>query len=163
MRRVARGGDSDNRGDVLVITKVLTILDVSVIHPGASSYAEKAAKQPGYAADLRADQKRKKYSGAGYEGYTFVPFSVESYGRLGKPAMAFLNKLSRDSGLRGTSRGAFMASSLRELSVALARGNARVFRSGAKVYVRLAGKDRWAGLSKPLAEAVDDGEFANCL
>ena len=77
--------------------------------------------------------------------------------------MAFLNKLSRDSGLRGASRGAFLASALRELSVALARGNAGIFRAGAKVYARIAGKDRWGGMSAPVAEPVDDAEFEDCL
>ena len=164
MRRVGRGGDDASRGDVLVIAKVLTVLDISVIHPCAQTYIDQAYKKqadpgPGWAADMRDDEKCKSYKKGGYEGYAFIPFSVESYGRLGKPAMAFLNKLSRDSGLQGMSRHAFIASSLREISVALARGNTAIFRAGAKVYCRLAGKDRWQGMSEPMAEAVDFDEY----
>ena len=162
MRRVGRSGTNASRGDILVIAKCLAIVDVSVIHPCAASHIKHAKPEPGWAADRWDRDKHASYKQGGYEGYQFVPFSVESYGRLGKPAMAFLNKLSRDSGLHGTSRHAFLASALREISVALARGNAAIFQAGAKVYCRLAGKDRWEGMSAPVAEAVDDEEYEHC-
>ena len=162
MRRVGRGGTNASRGDVLVIAKSLTILDISVIHPCAASHIKHAKSDPGWAAAMRDEAKRKSYAAGGYEGYAFVPFSVESYGRLGQPAMKFLKKLSRDSGLQGASQHAFFASALRELSVALARGNAAVFNAGAKVYCRLAGKDRWEGMSAPEADAMDDAEYVQC-
>ena len=85
-----------------------------------------------------------------------MPFSVESFGRLGKPAMAFLRRMVRDAGLRGAARGRFLASAHRELSVALARGNSGILRAGAKVYVRVAGKDRKPGRATPAVEPCPD-------
>ena len=41
---------------------------------------------------------------------------------------------------------------MRELSVALCKGNALVFRKIAQLYVNLAGKDQWAGLRRPCAD-----------
>ena len=41
------------------------------------------------AAAKRDEAKRAAYSARGDSGYKLIPFSVESHGRLGKPAMAF--------------------------------------------------------------------------
>jgi hypothetical protein len=56
-------------------------------------------------------------------GYPFIAFSVESYGRTSKPAISFLGQLgkkSEDSG-RKVSKFGFVAAAIRELSVRLCR------------------------------------------
>jgi hypothetical protein len=51
-------------------------------------------------------------------GYPFVPVSIESYGRLGMPAMKVLHDLGNDAASPEThfSRAMFVAGALRELS-----------------------------------------------
>jgi hypothetical protein len=52
-------------------------------------------------------------------GYPFVPYSVESYGRLGQPGMKLLHALGDEAaGPGGVQRAFFVAGALRELSVA---------------------------------------------
>jgi hypothetical protein len=60
----------------------------------------------------------------------FVPMSIESFGRLGAPALALLGDLA-DQAVQacgpGLSRAAFISGALRELSIAFCRGNASLF------------------------------------
>jgi hypothetical protein len=50
--------------------------------------------------------------------FPFVPFSVESYGRLGQPAMKLLHALGDEAASPGgVSRASFVAGALRELSI----------------------------------------------
>ena len=46
------------------------------------------------AAAGRDHAKRAQYENSDPLGYAFVPLSTETFGRLGKPAMALLNKLA---------------------------------------------------------------------
>jgi hypothetical protein len=87
----------------------------------------------------------------------FVPMSVESFGRLGAPALTLLGDLADQAvqaGGPGLSRAAFILGALRELSVALCRGNASLCRSGAYVATRAAGRAPMRGLARPSAEVV---------
>jgi hypothetical protein len=54
----------------------------------------------------------------------------------------------------GLTRAAFISGALRELSVALCRGNASLCRSGAYVATRAAGRAPMRGLAQPSAEVV---------
>ena len=81
----------------------------SVIHPAASSYVQ-AARTVGGAAAVRDAAKRLRYESIGPNGYTFVPISVETFGRLGKPAMELINKLAATVAAGGAvEKSAFMA------------------------------------------------------
>jgi hypothetical protein len=62
-------------------------------------------------------------------GYGSVPFSVETYGRLGHPAMKLLHDLGEERTQRCVSRSSLMAGALRELSVGLCRGNFMAYRA----------------------------------
>jgi hypothetical protein len=87
----------------------------------------------------------------------FVPMSVESFWRLGAPALTLLGDLADQAvqaGGPGLSRAAFILGALRELSVALCRGNASLCRSGAYVATRAAGGAPMRGLARPSAEVV---------
>jgi hypothetical protein len=87
----------------------------------------------------------------------FVPMSVESFGRLGAPALSLLEDLvdqAVQAGGPGLSRAAFISGALRELSVALCRGNASLCRSAAYIATRAAGRAPMRGLAQPSAEVV---------
>jgi hypothetical protein len=77
--------------------------------------------------------------------------SVESFGRLGAPALTLLGV---QAGGPGLSRAAFISGALRELSVALCWGNASLCRSGAYVATRAAGRTPMRGLARLSAELV---------
>jgi hypothetical protein len=79
------------RGDILLaLPQGITIADVSIIHPLSINTLPAAAATAGAAAARRDQQKRAAYSRVELNGYTFVPFLIENYGRLGQPAMALL-------------------------------------------------------------------------
>jgi hypothetical protein len=86
-----------------------------------------------------------------------ILLSVESFGRLGAPALTLLGDLADQAvqaGGPGLSRAAFISGALRELSVALCRGNVSLCRSGAYVATSAAGRAPMHGLAQPSAEVV---------
>jgi hypothetical protein len=86
-----------------------------------------------------------------------VLMSVESFGRLGAPALTLLGDLAAQAvqaGGPGLSRAAFISGALRELSVPLCRGNASLCRSGAYVATRATCRTPMRGLARPSAEVV---------
>jgi hypothetical protein len=113
------------RGDILmVLPRGITISDISVIHPLSINTLPRAATTAGAAASHRDQQKRTAYARVEPNGYGFVPFSVESYRRLGHPAMKLLHDLGEEAaGPGGVSRSSFVAGALRKLSICLCRGN----------------------------------------
>jgi hypothetical protein len=77
-----------------------------------------------WAASQRDRQKRTAYARVEPNGYSFVPFSVVSYGRLGHPAMKLLQLLGDEAvGPGGVLRSVFVAGALWKLSTGLLRGN----------------------------------------
>jgi hypothetical protein len=88
------------RADLVIVlgTRTYTI-DVSVTNPSSvSSLALHSASTPDRAASVREDEKSQKYRhlpGMGVVGdKNFTPFVIETTGRLGPSALAFLNILS---------------------------------------------------------------------
>jgi hypothetical protein len=63
---------------------------------------------------------------AGAEWLPFIPFSVETYGRLGKPALGFLGQLGA---VRNVSKSGFVAVAIRELSMELHWENFQMYRA----------------------------------
>jgi hypothetical protein len=112
----------------------LVVTDVSVIHPAANSYFHRAAHTAGAAASLRDASKFYKYGGGGQvAGGSFTPLSMESYGRLGRPAMQLLQTLAAAAVSSATAgsyvtTSSFVTGALRELGVALVKGNEVVCR-----------------------------------
>jgi hypothetical protein len=69
----------------------IAIADVSIIHSTSlNTLSRAAAATAGAATSHRDRQKQTAYARVEPNGYSFVPFSVESYGRLGQPALAFV-------------------------------------------------------------------------
>jgi hypothetical protein len=134
----------------------LVVGAVSVVHPAAASFAVGAARTPGFAAAARDASKRCGYRQVS-SALPFVPMSVESFGRLGVPTLTLLGDLADQAvqaGAPGLSRAAFISGTLRELSVALCRGNASLCRSGAYVVTRTAGRTPMRGLAWSSVEVV---------
>jgi hypothetical protein len=144
-------------GNVMfVFPRRLVVGDVFIILPAAASFAVGAARTPGFVAAARDASKRRAYWQVS-SALPFVPISVESFGRLGAPALTLLGDLAAQAvqaGGPGLSRAAFIAEALRELGVALCRGNASLYRSGAYVATRAAGRTPMHGLARLSAEVV---------
>jgi len=67
--------------------------------------------------------------GSGTTGHKFVPFAIESYGRLGRHALGLLKDWADTaSSGGGIDRDSFLTWIKREISVALIKGNGRMFR-----------------------------------
>ena len=77
------------------------------------------------AAAVRDQVKRVQYENSDLLGYAFVPMT---FGRLGKPAMALLNKLA-ECALSGgvVFKDGCVVIALRELSFGLCRGNCMLY------------------------------------
>jgi hypothetical protein len=139
-----------------VFSRQLVVGDVSVIHPAAASFAGGAACAPGLAAAARDASKRRAYRQVS-SALPFVPMSVESFGRLGTPALTLLGDLADQAvqaGRPGLSRAAFISGALRGLSVDLCRVNAFLCRSGAYIATRTAGRAPMRSLARLSAEVV---------
>jgi hypothetical protein len=68
---------AEAQGDVLFeLNGSLQVGDVSVIHPGASTFRRAAAKTAGGAAAHHSKQKRCQYGRQGFTGYVAVPGNV---------------------------------------------------------------------------------------
>jgi hypothetical protein len=140
------------RGDAILVMPEGTIVsDVSIIHPAAETYVGIASKGTGAAAALRDAEKIELYAKSPMGGaLEFVPLSMETYGRMGAPAMALLRKLAElaaDSGR--VDKQQWMKSALQKLSVALQRGNTWRFKAGLSVGARAPGKLFQPGLIVP--------------
>jgi hypothetical protein len=134
----------------------IAIADVSVIHPLSINSISAAAASPGAAAARRDHQKRTSYAGVEPNGYAFVPFSVESYGRMGQLAMKILHQLGDEAAGPGViTRASFVAGTLRELSVGLCRGNFLMYRASGGMFARVSGRGFRAGLAVPTDEAIE--------
>jgi hypothetical protein len=83
----------------------------------------KAAKQPATTAVAREQAKRKD----GTVGYTFVAFSIGTYGRLGPEADKLLKELAKEAASTGIwVRDVFLQWMRSGISLSLTRGNANI-------------------------------------
>jgi hypothetical protein len=119
----AGGGDIGNlegRGDVLMALDTgMVVLDVSVTHPAGVANRAAAAATDRAAAAKRDVEKRRAYRKLELNGTLFTPFSVYTFCRLGKPAIALVGRLGVKAvgaaRLGAVSKSAFVPSALREL------------------------------------------------
>jgi hypothetical protein len=82
--------------------------------------------------------------------------NTTSYGRMGEAATELLPRLGASAEDTGScSMRAFIESALRELSVALCRGNSRIVRAYTAVVARVAGKALLPSLPVASADAAD--------
>jgi hypothetical protein len=144
-----------SRGDILVVLpEGLTVCDVSVVHPAASSYAHQA-RVPGGAAAARDQLKITKYRTADPNGYAFTPLSHETYGRLGKPAMQLLNTLATEAAASGSiHKDDFVTNALRQLSITMCRANGIMFRRSLATLAKVTGTNFAEGFLIPTSDAL---------
>jgi hypothetical protein len=103
---------------LLALPRGITIADISITPPLAINTLAAAATTAGAAAAHREQQKCATYSPVEPNGYPFVPFSVQSYGRLGQPSMKLLHVLGNEAaGPGGVTQASFLAGALREISI----------------------------------------------
>jgi hypothetical protein len=142
------------RGDVLVSTlDDLVNVDVTVTHPASATMRGRASKVFGAAAKAAEDSKHGSHARDGTSGYRFVPLAVESYGRLGSEAVELLNDWATSAARGGFySRTAYLVWIKCEISVALIKGNARLFKRFVGVLTQ--------GIGRRL---VHGEEFAACV
>jgi hypothetical protein len=131
-----------------------TLIDVSIIHPRSSTVIAHAARNKGSAAAFRDRQKYRANAGHQHAGYVFIPASVETYGHLGKPLVGYIRALSDVAACRtvGVTRGSFLASAYRELSVALVRSQGFVYRACANLLARASGGQVLEGSDVPFLD-----------
>ena len=65
-----------------------------MVHSAAATYVSAAACAEGSASAVRDQAKRAQYENYDPLGYALVPLSKRTFSRLGRPAMALLNKLA---------------------------------------------------------------------
>ena len=88
-------------------------------------------------------------------GYAFVPLSTETFGRLGKPAMALLNKLAECASASGVVfKDGFVVNALCELSVGLCRGNCVLYKRSLFALASVSGSAFRAGADIPTSEII---------
>ena len=117
------------RADIsTVIGTAMTLTDTVIIHPAAASYRARAASTSGAAAKTAENDKLREFRNHGDNGgAVLVPLATETYGRHGSQAMRFLSRLGDIVASKGGSKREFVRCARTELSVALARGNARMY------------------------------------
>lgn len=107
-------------------------LDVTVVHPLAPSHVQDSADNPGSALKKAEAEKHWLYDGlADRVGAEFFAFAVETTGRLGDEALAFIRRLIQE-GARFKHVWApkqVVQGIYRSVAVAVARGNADIVRS----------------------------------
>ena len=145
-----------HRGDVMAILPggQIDIVDVFVTHPAQQETLGQACKREGVAAQ-RAEAGKvsdfKKFGDAGH--YKFVPFGVESYGRLGSSAQSFLKRLGEIAAGRGNiSKSAFVRSAYKEVSCALQRGIGLQYGRSTMNIARASGRQFMPGCAVPVQE-----------
>jgi hypothetical protein len=95
-----------------------------VLHPLSINTLSAAAAEAGAAASWQDQQKLNANVRVEPNCNAVVPFSVKSYGRLGKLAMKLLQDLGdHTAGPGGVTQAPFAAGALRALSVGLVRGS----------------------------------------
>jgi hypothetical protein len=140
----AAAGRQGARADIEVTLPPLhgpTLLDIFMIHPRCTTYVADASQTRGAAAALRHRDKYQVHAGHLHPGHTFVPASVDTYGHLDRPMMQYLRTRSdvASAPFRAVTRGSFMASAHRELSVALMQSQGYVYRSCALLLAKASG------------------------
>jgi hypothetical protein len=98
-----------------------------------------ASQTRGAAAALRDRGKYRAHAGDLHPGHTSVPASVEPHGHLGRPIMRFLRTLNDIAWAHSlaVTRRPFLATSDREVSVALVHSQGFVHRSCVLLLVKV--------------------------
>ena len=140
--------------DVLPLQDALTVIDVLVVHPAAATYVNAAASAEGSAAAVRAQAKCVQYENSDPLDSAFVLWSTDTFGRLGKPAMAMLNKLAECALAGGVVfKDGLVVNTFREISVRLCRGNCVLYKQSRYALACVSGKTFCADADKSTSDS----------
>ena len=117
---------------------------------------QEASRTTGSAAAGAERRKRQQVRAfADGSAFEFTPLACESYGRLGLEASRFLSELGDivESSGRG-SKAAFVRNARTELSVALCRGNSRMYYSSLSLVAQRVGRGCRPGCVVPSEDLV---------
>ena len=153
----ARAVASQRRGDILVVlpSGQISVVDTVVTHPSQQACVNQACTRAGHAAAKAECAKRASFRALGEDAaqYDFVPFAVESYGRIGAAGQSFLKALGDVAAARGSiSKAAFVRSAYREVSCALQRGLGLQYGRALFNIARTSGRQFMPGLDTPVQE-----------
>jgi hypothetical protein len=112
------------RGDILLTFESgMSVVDVFITHPAGVANLAAAVLTDGAAAAWWDSDNRWAHNRLEPHGFPFIPFSVDTYGRLGKHAISLLGQLAVEAGEAGwkVRKSGFVAAAIRELSVRLCR------------------------------------------
>ena len=133
----------------------ISVVDVKVVHPCQQKYVQGASATAGHAATKAEREKVTEFRRIGEDAaqYDFVPFAVETYGRLGASAQSFLKQLGEVAAAGGgISKARFVRSAYREVSCALQRGLGLQYSRALFNIARASGRQFLPGLDVPVQE-----------
>jgi hypothetical protein len=131
-----------------------TLLDVSMMYPRCSTYIAAASHTRWAAAALHGQCKYRAHAGHLHPSHTFVPVSVKTYRHLGRPIIRYLRTLSDIAWGRSlaVTRGSFLTSAHRELSVALVQSQGYIYRSCTLLLAKASGRRVLPGAETPFLD-----------
>ena len=128
-----------------------------MVHLFVATYVNAATRAERSSAAVRDHVKRSQYENLDPLGYAFVPLSTETFGRLGKPAMAVLYRLAECAlGSGVVSKDGFDLNAVRELSVGLYRSNCALYKRSLYALARVSGNAFRAGAEVATSESNQD-------
>ena len=128
------------------------LVDTMVTHQHMGCQLDTCHKSTGKAAHLGEQTKTRKFRlRQDHAQYQFVPFILESHGRLGKQAVAFLHEIAEWASSGGRiSKNAFLKSAYRDISCALQIGNSAMYCKSAERLIRARGRHFLPGAAVPV-------------
>jgi hypothetical protein len=131
-----------------------TMLDTIMIHPRCLTYVATASQATLTTAALRYSSKFRAHPGHLHAGQIFKPASVQTYRHSGKPIMRYLCTLSDAASACSVAltRGSFLASKDRELSVALVQSQGYVYHCCALLHSKDSGRQDLPGAGTPFLD-----------
>ena len=127
------------------------LVDFTISHQHMGCQLDACHRNTGKAAYLAEQRKIREFRlREDSHQYEFVPFAVETHGRLGKQAVAFLHKLAEWASASGRiSKSAFLQGAYRDLSCTLQKGNSAMYCKSAERLLRARGKFFSPGAEAP--------------
>ena len=130
------------------------MVDVTVVHPLGVKALPSASHTNGATAKAAEQDKVEKWrafaDGAQYE---FVPFALESYGRLGARAAAYIRELGDIASASGRiSKSRFVMNAYKTISCDLQKWNAAIYWQSLTAVTRATGKHFTPGFEAPVED-----------
>lgn len=156
--RRAEGGEAGAKGkhrsDILTVLPGgrHVMIDVTVVHPLQSKFLNTASREDGVVAKAAAREKVVEWQQfTDHPAYEFVPFALETYGKLDAAAEAFVRELGEIAAASGRiSKSRFVMNAYKALSCSLQMGNGHVYASSLTSIVRQSGKNFLCGFDAPV-------------